>query len=180
MCVWLSEALPSGFAQRLLCCRLLGLAVQIQRLGGGANLNYSSSVYHCIILSTQFVGVMLWSMAQLRRGQFRMVVDVLGSCWCCDQPSALARHTHMLHCSPVPPCSWMLCTDRPQFAVCLESSSDSDYIDNTQSLKFDCGEAQTMADIICCRLHDELCTPDELINIIERARACVRKWDHIM
>ena len=66
---------------------------------------------------------MPWSMAQLRRGQFRVVVDVVGSCWWCDQPSVLARHTHMLHCPPVPTSSWMLCTDRPQFAVCLESSS---------------------------------------------------------
>ena len=66
---------------------------------------------------------MLWSMAQLRRGQLRMVVDVVGSCWWCGQLSVLARHTHMLHCPPVPTSSWKLCIDRPQFAVCLGSSS---------------------------------------------------------
>ena len=32
-------------------------------------------------------------------------------------------HTHMPHCPPIPTSSWMLCTDRPQFAACLESSS---------------------------------------------------------
>ena len=40
----------------------------------------SSIVYHRLIYSTQSVGAMLWSMAQLRRGQLRMVVDVVGSC----------------------------------------------------------------------------------------------------
>ena len=40
----------------------------------------SSIVYHRLIYSTQSVGAMLWSMAQLRRGQLRMVVDVAGSC----------------------------------------------------------------------------------------------------
>ena len=38
----------------------------------------SSIVYHRLIY--QSVGAMLWSMAQLRRGQLRMVVDVVGSC----------------------------------------------------------------------------------------------------
>ena len=44
--------------------------------------------------------------------------------------SALAHPTHMLHCPPCPTSSWMLCTDRPQVAVCLESSSvfDSDLL----------------------------------------------------
>ena len=46
-----------------------------------ARLEASSSiVYHRIIYSTQYVGAMLWSMAQLRKGQLRMVVDVVGSC----------------------------------------------------------------------------------------------------
>ena len=40
----------------------------------------SSFVYHRLILSTLCVGAMLWSMAQLRRGQLRMVVYVVGSC----------------------------------------------------------------------------------------------------
>ena len=45
-------------------------------------IDYASSsiVYHRLIYSTQSVGAMLWSMAQLRRGQLRMVVDVVGSC----------------------------------------------------------------------------------------------------
>ena len=68
-----------------------------------------------LIYSTQSVGAMIWSMAQLRRGQLMMVVGV--------ELSVLARHTHMLHCPPGPTSSWMLWTDRPQFAVCLNSSS---------------------------------------------------------
>ena len=88
----------------------------------------SSIVYHRLIYSTQSVGAMLWSMAQLRRGQLRMVVDVVGSCWWCGQLSVLARHTHMLHCPPVPTSSWKLCIDRPQFAVCLGSSSVFDSV----------------------------------------------------
>ena len=39
----------------------------------------SSFIYHRLILSTLCVGAMLWSMAQLRRGQLRMVVYVVGS-----------------------------------------------------------------------------------------------------
>ena len=31
-------------------------------------------------------------------------------------------HAHMLHCPPVSTSSWMMCSDRPQFVVCLESS----------------------------------------------------------
>ena len=83
----------------------------------------SSFVYHRIISLTQSVGAMLWSMAQLRRGQLRMVVYVVGSCWWCGQLSVLARHTHMPHCPPVPTFSRMLFTDRPQFVVYLGSSS---------------------------------------------------------
>ena len=37
----------------------------------------SSFVYHRLILSTLCVGAMLWSMAQLRRGQLRIVVYVV-------------------------------------------------------------------------------------------------------
>ena len=89
---------------------------------------FFSIVYHRLIYSTQSVGAMLWSMAQLRRGQLRMVVDVVGSCWWCGQLSVLARHTHMPHCPPVPTSSWKLCIDRPQFAVCLGSSSVFDSV----------------------------------------------------
>ena len=38
-------------------------------------------VYHRLILSTTYVGAMLWSMAHLRRIQLRMVVCVVGCCW---------------------------------------------------------------------------------------------------
>ena len=95
----------------------------------GMGMWSSSFVYHRLIMSTHSVGAMLWSMAQLRKGQLRMVVDIVGSCWWCDQLSVLARHTHMMHCPPVPTSSWMLCTDR-LFAVCLESSNvfDSDLL----------------------------------------------------
>ena len=46
----------------------------------------------------------------------------------CGQLSVLARHTHMLHCPSVPISSWKLCIDRPQFAVCLGSSSVFDSV----------------------------------------------------
>ena len=49
-------------------------------LVGNGRTSASSIVYHRLIYSTQSVGAMLWSMAQLRRGQLRMVVDVVGSC----------------------------------------------------------------------------------------------------
>ena len=39
-----------------------------------------SSVHHHIILSTQCVVAILWSVVQLRRGRLRMVVYVMGSC----------------------------------------------------------------------------------------------------
>ena len=88
------------------------------------------SYYNRIIVSTQSIGAMLRPMAQLRRGQLRMVVYVVGSCWWCDQLSDLARHTHKLHCQSVPTFSWLICTDLPQCAVCLKSSSvfDSDLL----------------------------------------------------
>ena len=82
----------------------------------------SSFVYHRIRSLTQSVGAMLWSMAQLRRCQLRMVVCVVGSCWWCGQLSVLARHTHMPHCPPVPTSSWMLCTDRPQCITLIDCS----------------------------------------------------------
>ena len=101
-----------------------------------------SFIYHRLILSTLSVGAMLWSMAQLRTGLLRMVVYVVGSCWWCGQLSVLARHTHMPHCPPVPTSSWMLCTDWPQFAVCLESSGvfDSDLLPWRLLLGSICGD----------------------------------------
>ena len=62
---------------------------------------FFSFVYHRVRSLAQFVGAMLWSMAQLRRCQLRMVVCVVGNCWWCGQLSVLARHTHMPHCPPV-------------------------------------------------------------------------------
>ena len=46
------------------------------------------------------------------------------------------------------------------------------YIDNTQSYNCDCGEPQTMAHLLCCRLLDEPCSSEDLITVIERAKAC--------
>ena len=73
---------------------------------------------------------MFWSVVELRRGPLRLMVYVVGSCWWCEQRSDMASHTHMLHCPQVPTSSWKLCIDRPQFAVCLGSSSvfDSDLL----------------------------------------------------
>ena len=60
---------------------------------------------------------MLGSVVQLWRGQLRIVVYVVGSCWWWGQLSVLAHHTHMLYSPPVPTSSWMICSDRPQFVV---------------------------------------------------------------
>ena len=45
------------------------------------------------------------------------------------------------------------------------------YIDNTQSVNCDCGELQAMAHLLCLRLLDEPCAPEDLIGITERAAA---------
>ena len=55
-------------------------AVRLDHVGRRANASSSSFVYHRIRSLTQSVGALLWSMAQLRRAQLRMVVDVVGSC----------------------------------------------------------------------------------------------------
>ena len=52
------------------------------------------------------------------------------------------------------------------------------YIDNTQSVNCDCGEPQTMAHLICCRLLDEPCSPEDLTIVTERAKVCARMWQH--
>ena len=60
-----TERETKTYTNRVICCPLF---------------KYSSSfVYHRLILLTWSVGAMRWSMAQLRRGQFRMVVDAVGS-----------------------------------------------------------------------------------------------------
>ena len=88
----------------------------------------SSIVYHRLIYSTQSVGAMLWSMAQLRIGQLRMVVDVVGSLlmmWSTVCSGSPYSHAAL---SASPTSSWKLCIDRHQFAVCLGSSSVFDSV----------------------------------------------------
>ena len=51
------------------------------------------------------------------------------------------------------------------------------YLDDAQSVDCDCGEPQTMAHLLSCRLLDEACTADDLATVIERAKACARKYE---
>ena len=55
-----------------------------------------------------------------------------------------------------------------------------DYLDDAQSVDCDCGEPQTMAHLLSCRLLDEACTADDLATVTERAKACARKWENIV
>ena len=50
------------------------------------------------------------------------------------------------------------------------------YLDYAQSVDCDCGEPQTMAHLLSCRLLDEACTADDLATVTERAKACAREW----
>ena len=54
------------------------------------------------------------------------------------------------------------------------------YLDDAQSVDCDCGEPQTMAHLLSCRLLDEACTADDLATVTERAKSCARKWDNIV
>ena len=54
------------------------------------------------------------------------------------------------------------------------------YLDDAQSVDCDCGEPQTMAHFLSCRLLDEACTADDLATVTERAKACARKWEKIV
>ena len=54
------------------------------------------------------------------------------------------------------------------------------YLDDAQSVDCDCGEPQTMAHLLSCRLLDETCTADDLATVTERAKACARKWEKIV
>ena len=45
---------------------------------------------------------------------------------------------------------------------------------------FDCGEPQTMAHLLSCRLLDEACTADDLATVTARAKARARKWENIV
>ena len=53
-------------------------------------------------------------------------------------------------------------------------------LDDAQSVDCDCGEPQTMAHLLSCRLLDEACTADDLATVTERAMACARKWEKIV
>ena len=44
------------------------------------------------------------------------------------------------------------------------------YLDDAQSVDCDCGEPQTMAHLLSCRLLDEACTADDLATVTERAK----------
>ena len=54
------------------------------------------------------------------------------------------------------------------------------YLDDAQSVDCDCGEPQTMAHLLSCRLLDEACTADDIATVTERAKACARKWEQIV
>ena len=54
------------------------------------------------------------------------------------------------------------------------------YLDDAQSVDCYCGEPQTMAHLLSCRLLDEACTADDLATVTERAKACARKWENIV
>ena len=45
------------------------------------------------------------------------------------------------------------------------------YLDDDQSVDCDCGEPQTMAHLLSCRLLDEACMADDLATVTERAMA---------
>ncbi len=58
--------------------------------------------------------------------------------------------------------------------------TNSIYLDDAQSVDCDCGEPQTMAHLLSCRLLDEACTDDDLATVTERAKAWARKWENIV
>ena len=92
----------------------------------------SSFVYHRIRSLTQPVGAMLWPMAQTSKrpdSDGGLCIGQLLIIW----SAVCSVHTHMPHCPPVPTSSWMLSTDRPQFAACLESTVFSAQIFSTDS-----------------------------------------------
>ena len=78
--------------------------------------------YNIIIVSSHIVNSVCWSHALVKGPTSkrpasdggRFSGQLLKMC----QMSVMARHTHMLHCPPASTSSWMLCTDRSQFAVC--------------------------------------------------------------
>ena len=59
---------------------------------------------------------------------------------------------------------------------CAKTMMRWGYLDDAQSVDCDCGEPQTMAHLLSCRLLDEACAADDLVTVTERAKACARKW----
>ena len=51
------------------------------------------------------------------------------------------------------------------------------YLHGVQSVDCDCGEPQTMAHLLSCRLLDEACTADDLATVTERAKAYARNCE---
>ena len=54
------------------------------------------------------------------------------------------------------------------------------YLDDAQSVDYDCGEPQTMAHLLSCCLLDEACTANDLAAMTEWAKTCARKWEKIV
>ncbi len=54
------------------------------------------------------------------------------------------------------------------------------YLDDPQSVDCDCGDPQTMAHILSCRLLDEACTADDLTTVTDRAKAFTRMCEKII
>ena len=54
------------------------------------------------------------------------------------------------------------------------------YIDNTQYVNCGCGEPQTMAHLLYCRLLDEPCFLEDLTIVTERAPVRARMWQHLV
>ena len=53
-------------------------------------------------------------------------------------------------------------------------------LDAAHLVDCDCGEPQTMAHLLSCRLLDEACKADDLATGTERAKTCARKWEKIV
>ena len=77
-------------------------------------------------------------------------------------------------------CWWAL--NRLRTGVCRAKTAMRrwSYLDDAQSVDCDCGEPQTMAHLLSCRLLDGACTADDLATVTERAKACARKWEKIV
>ena len=54
------------------------------------------------------------------------------------------------------------------------------YLDDAQSVDWDCGERQTIAHLLSCRLLYETYTAGDLATVTDRAKACASKWEKIV